>query len=160
MAPSINLRTYPPSPKPPPLRPSPRSIKRITTLTLIASILLILYFLAPPTPLPTLQTTLLPTTHTQSSIRIAKATIAYPPSNNISARSLALHASQGHETHVLRTPIVKGFANTFLWLQHVMTRELLKSENERAEWILYVPTPHREGNEYTNRSDTDSSLRA
>lgn len=141
MAPSINLRTYPPSPKFPRLCPPWRSIKRTTTLALIAFILLILYFVLPSqSPLPALRTTPLTTTHTQSSILIAKATIAYTPSNNIHARSLALHASQGYDTHVLRTPIAKGFANSFLWLQHVITSELVKNRgsDERAEWILYV----------------------
>jgi hypothetical protein len=146
MAPSINLQTYPLSPRFHHLRPTRRSIKRTYTLTLIAAILLILC-LAVHTQLPsqppklTLQTTNLITPRAHSSIRIAKATIAYAPSNGIYARSLALHVSQGYKTHVLRTPLVKGFANTFLWLQHVITSELLKDENERAEWILYFSPP-------------------
>ncbi|EAT90222.1 hypothetical protein HBH56_059530 [Parastagonospora nodorum] len=142
MAPSINLQTYPLSPRFHHLCSIRRSIKRTYTLALIAAILLILYLalqslIPSQPPIPTLQTTNLTTPRAHSSIRIAKATIAYAPSNSVYARSLALHASQSYETHVLRTPLVKGFANTLLWLQHVITSELLKDENERAEWILF-----------------------
>jgi hypothetical protein len=143
MALSINLKTYPPSPTSHHPRPSRRYIKRTCAFTAIAAIFFFILLFVPrpflslsPNPGSTLQTITWTPTRLQSSIRIAKATIAYSPSSNIYNRSLTLHAAQGYKTHVLRTPLMRGFSNTFLWLQHVITSEMLKVENARAEWIL------------------------
>jgi hypothetical protein len=77
-----------------------------------------------------------------SEIRIAKATIAYDPMNQIYDGALALHDQHnkryGYEMHILRTPLVKGFANKMLWLQQTIIAELQRNVAERAEWILYA----------------------
>lgn len=80
----------------------------------------------------------------QSDICVSKATILYPPSDVIYTRSLTLHSQHndrfGYEMHVLRTPIVRGYANTLLWVQHVIVGEIMKKEKrDGSEWILYVP---------------------
>jgi hypothetical protein len=40
--------------------------------------------------------------------------------------------------HVLRTPIVRGFANPLLWLHQIIINELVsKPVENRAEWIMF-----------------------
>jgi hypothetical protein len=137
---------------PPPLTFQPNrplkwhSCKVVTFLTCLAAvILLLLYFPTRPysPTLPILQTIPWRSTRHPSDTRIAKATITYAPSSN--NRSLALHAAYnaafGYPMHVLRTPIVRGFANTLLWLQHLIVSEMLKNVEERVEWIMYVFIP-------------------
>jgi hypothetical protein len=74
---------------------------------------------------------------------ITKATIAYEPSNSILNRSLILHEQQNerfsYKMHVLRSSIVRGYANTLLWVQHVIVGEMIKDQG--VEWILFfTPT--------------------
>jgi hypothetical protein len=118
------------------------SCKVATLLTCLAAvILLLLYFpTRPHSPTPPILQTIpwIPTRH-PSDTRIAKACIHYTPTSN---RSLALHSAHnaafGYPMHVLRRPIVRGFANTLLWLQHLIVSEMLKNVEERAEWVMYV----------------------
>jgi hypothetical protein len=117
------------------LRPSR---KRLTnTLTVLTLILLACVYnhstSSQQTPL-TLHHVPLPASPTP---QIIKATILYQPSNSITTRSLALHESHGYPTHVLRTPIVRGFTNHLLWLHSLIVQELQRDQG--AEWILYVP---------------------
>jgi hypothetical protein len=118
--------------------PQPKRIYALTTLAFLLS--LIIYLITHPisqtaSTLPTIPWT---PTRTPADIRIAKAAILYTSSDN---RSLALRSARhdrfGHPMHVLRVPIVRGFANTLLWLQHIIVKEIVeKTVEERAEWIL------------------------
>jgi hypothetical protein len=80
-------------------------------------------------------------TQQQSDIRIPKATILYSHSNSIYNWSVDLHSQHnsrfGYEMHILRTLIVRGYANTLLWVQHVIVEKMMKG-GEGTEWILYV----------------------
>jgi hypothetical protein len=73
----------------------------------------------------------------QSSIRIATATIFYSTST---PPSLTLHnhyaQTHGYKLHVLRTPLVRGFANPLLWLHSLIVAELQKPVEAQTEWIL------------------------
>jgi hypothetical protein len=122
-----------------PKRHARKVVAIISPITI--ALLLVLYLLTRArSPPPTLQTIPWIPTCLPSDTRIAKATILYTPA---SERSLALHsvhnAAFGYEMHVLRTPIVRGFANILLWLQHLIVSEMLKNVEERMEWIVYVP---------------------
>jgi hypothetical protein len=132
MAPSITFK---------PNRPPRFSRKGAALLTSLTIVLILTLYLTHRHPsLPTLETIPWIPTRFPSDTRIAKATIAYTPLSN--DRSLALHSTHnaafGYEMHVLRRPIVRGFANTLLWLQHLIVSEMLKNVEERVEWIMYV----------------------
>lgn len=75
-------------------------------------------------------------------VRIMQASLEYTRSPSQYRRALILHEawdrSAGYEQRILSAPIVKGAANLFVWLGHLVTEELLKHELARAEWILYV----------------------
>jgi hypothetical protein len=118
---------------------SPRRIWAgiLTAITIVLVLLVYLTYSGPPDR--TLQTIAWMPTRPPSSIRIAKATISFTSS---SQRSLALHAAHndvfGYPIHVLRTPIVRGFANSLLWLQQIIVDELVsKTVEHRAEWIMF-----------------------
>lgn len=34
---------------------------------------------------------------------------------------------------------MRGYANTLLWLQHLIVQEMMKRDEEKVEWILYIP---------------------
>jgi hypothetical protein len=107
----------------------------VTTFALI--FLLYLTYTTPPER--TLNTIPWMPTRPPSSIRIAKATVAYTPT---SLRSLTLHTAHndvfGYPMHVLRTPIVRGFANPLLWLQQIIVGELVsRTAEQRTEWIMF-----------------------
>jgi hypothetical protein len=133
---SINILNMP---------PSKRRISSSWILTFLTTILILLFYFRYHSPTITKSSSLqiLESNPTQqpSTIRIAKATIAYEPSNSIYNRSLELHSEHnerfGYGMHVLRTPTVREYANTLLWLQHVMVGEMMK-KGEGAVWILYV----------------------
>jgi hypothetical protein len=144
MAFALNLNRNTTNPYPLPSRPSHKAqLKRIyffTTLALILSLILYLTTHSHTQPPPTFPTIPWIPARSPSSIRIAKACILYTPSDN---QSLALHSAQndhfGYPMHILRVPIVRGFANPLLWLQYLIIAELSeKRVEERVEWILYV----------------------
>jgi hypothetical protein len=114
------------------------SRKRLTTTLTVLTLILLAYVYnhsTSPQQAPlTLNHVPLPASPT---LHIIKATILYEPSNSISPRSLALHEPHGYPTHVLRTPIVRGFTNHLLWLHSLIVQELQRDQG--AEWILYVP---------------------
>jgi hypothetical protein len=107
MTPSITFK---------PNRPPRFSRKGAALLTSLTIVLILTLYLTHrhPSP-PTLETIPWIPTRLPSDTRIAKACIHYTPTSN---RSLALHSAHnaafGYLMHVLRTPIVRGFANTLL----------------------------------------------
>lgn len=81
-------------------------------------------------------------TREQADWRISKATILYEPSTKTHNASFsALHAFHdkyfNYNTHALRTPIVRGTLNKFLYLQSLIINELQRPVEQRIEWVLY-----------------------
>jgi hypothetical protein len=105
--------------------------------SLILSLLTYLYFTASHTSKSS--TTPWTPICTPSSLRIATATILYSPST---PPSLTLHnhyvQTHDYKLHVLRTPLVRGFANPLLWLHSLIVAELQKPVETQTEWILYA----------------------
>jgi hypothetical protein len=131
------------SPQRPPSQPrhSHPSRKRTTILALLSALILALLFLylKPTGAITNTGLVLEPVDLQHSDVRIAKATILYDGANDILARALELHDSGGYggcEVHVLRQPIVKGFADQLLWMHEVVVRELRKRGEERVEWVV------------------------
>lgn len=81
-------------------------------------------------------------TREQADWRISKATILYESSGKTyNAHILALHDFHdeyfNYKTQVLRTPLVRGALNKFLYLQSLIINELRKPVEQQVEWILY-----------------------
>jgi hypothetical protein len=117
------------------------SHKRTTKFLAVLSALflaLLLFYLKPSGAITATGLVLEPVDLQHSDIRIAKATILYDGANGILTQALKMHEEegQGYEVHVLREPIVKGFADQLLWLHEVVVKELRKRGEERVEWIL------------------------
>jgi hypothetical protein len=79
----------------------------------------------------------------QSDIKIAKATVMYDASADLYKQAVKLHKQQnkryGYEMHVLRTPIDRGFANVFLWLQYLIINEMQKAiEEARVDPVSFI----------------------
>jgi hypothetical protein len=132
------------SPQRPPSHPrqSHSSRKRTTKFLAILSALvfaLLLFYLKPTSAITYTSLVLEPVDLQHSDPRIAKATILYDEGNDILTEALKLHESGGCggcEVHVLKQPIVKGFADQLLWLHEVVVKELRKGSEERVEWVV------------------------
>jgi hypothetical protein len=106
---------------------------RSTILTLLAIVVVLwLYSYHPRLTTPSIARAKPP--------RIAKATIMYERSN---AQFLELHAAYdekwGLETHILRSPIVRGWKNEFLFLTRVVMLELEKDVEEQVHAFPCTP---------------------
>lgn len=116
--------------------------KRLILILLISLAIYLLTYLRPNSPTvtnPTFQPIQWKVPRSPSDPRIAKAPILYSAySNAISSRVLASHEAHGYDVHVLRDPILNGYADQLLWLHEVVVKELRKASEIRAEWIVYV----------------------
>jgi hypothetical protein len=114
--------------------------KLLTILTLLATIMLIIYYYTQPSSEDSLYGPILEliTWNATETPRITKATVLYTPSNNIFNHSLSLHEVHnkqlGYKQHILHTQIVKDFTNQLLWLHHLIVTELQKP-NPRASRV-------------------------
>jgi hypothetical protein len=140
--PYINVKLLPRPPLSQPVQMRPYRKRTTKCLTFLSALILaLLHLYLKPTGAITKTALVLspvdwqPTRH-HSDIRIAEVTILYDGANSLLTSALELHEKQEYEVHVLRQPIVKGFADQLLWLQEVIVKEMRRPSETRMGWIL------------------------